>query len=113
MVRLATPIIRGIARCLAPLLRRVQVEGVSMVPTYAPGEFVWVRRTWRPPTVGSVVVARDPETPQREVVKRVIARRSGRVSLQGDNTEVSRDSRNYGDVPISSVKWRVVPQRRP
>jgi len=113
MVRLATPIIRGIARCIAPLVRRVQVEGLSMVPTYGPGEYVWVRRIWWPPKIGSVVATRDPEEPSREIVKRVIARRSGHVSLLGDNSEVSRDSRTYGDVPMSAVRWLVVPQRRP
>jgi signal peptidase I len=113
MVRLATPIINGIARLIAPVVRRVRIEGVSMVPTYGPGEYVWVRRMWRPPAIGTVVVARDPEVANREVVKRVAAQRSGYVTLRGDNAEVSRDSRDYGEIAIKDVKWQVIPQRRP
>lgn len=113
MVRLATPIIRGIARLLAPVVRRVRIEGVSMVPTYSPGEYVWVRRMLGAPEVGTVVSTIDPESSSREVIKRVVSRRPGFVTLQGDNADVSRDSRSYGDVPTRNVKWRVVPQRRP
>ena len=113
MVRLATPFIRGIARCISPVVRRVRIDGLSMVPTYGPGEYVWLRRIWWPPRLGAVVATRDPDEPNREVIKRVVARHSGRVRLQGDNAAVSRDSRVYGDLPMTAVRWLVVPQRRP
>lgn len=113
MVRLATPFIRGTARLFSPVLRRVRIEGVSMIPAYGPGEYVWVRRSWRSPRVGTVVATRDPEAPNREIVKRVISVRTGFVTLEGDNREVSRDSRSFGDIAARGVKWRVIPQRRP
>lgn len=113
MVRLATPVIRGIARFVSPMMRRVRIEGVSMVPTYGPGEYVWVRRTWRSPSVGLVVAVRDPDDATREVIKRVVNCRLGLVTLQGDNAQVSRDSRVYGDIAVRDVRWRVIPQRRP
>jgi type IV secretory pathway protease TraF len=35
------------------------------------------------------------------------------VVLAGDNREASRDSRDFGPVPVRQVKWVVWPHRRP
>ena len=120
MVRLATPIIRGIARCIAPFLRRVKVEGLSMVPTYAPGEYLWaVRRSLIPRRlrVGDVVFFPDPDDPQRELLKRVSEFRwtilNYDVELLGDNQEASRDSREFGPISSRHVKWVALPNRQP
>lgn len=120
MVRLATGVISLAARVLAPVIRRVRVEGLSMVPTYAPGEYLWaVRRVVIPRylRVGDVVLCPDPDNPQRELLKRVDDVRWAVVNydvvLAGDNREASRDSRDFGPVPVRQVKWVVWPHRRP
>ena len=119
MVRLATAAISLAARGLSPLIRRVRVEGLSMVPTYAPGEYVWaLRRILQPRKlrVGDVVICRDPDFPDRELVKRVSeiqGEADVEVVLAGDNREASRDSRDFGAVSPNQVKWVILPNRRP
>lgn len=120
MVRLATGATTLAARALSPLVRRVRVEGVSMIPAYAPGEYLWaVRRFLHPRALrpGDVVISPDPEAPGREIVKRVSEVRGSRcnydVVLTGDNREASRDSRVFGAVPVRQVKWIVRPNRPP
>ena len=43
----------------------------------------------------------------RELVKRVAALDGGALTILGDNP-ASTDSRTFGPVPASSVRWRVV-----
>lgn len=120
MVRLATRALAGFVRCFSPFVRRVRVEGSSMTPTYAPGEYLWaVRRVLIPRSlrVGDVVVCSDPEVPTRELVKRVGEVRVGIGSVElvlvGDHREASRDSRAFGPVPLHHVKWVIQPHRPP
>jgi type IV secretory pathway protease TraF len=90
-----------------------------MVPTYAPGEYVWaVRRFLYPGNLqGRIVICPDPDSPDRELVKRVSEIRRTDVSddvvLGGDNHEASRDSRVFGTVPLRRITWVVMPNRRP
>jgi nickel-type superoxide dismutase maturation protease len=91
---------------------RVAVDGVSMVPTLAPGEWVLVRRGVAP-RPGAVVVVRRPE---RLVVKRVVRLTGdGRVWVEGDNAAASDDSRTWGAVDpgaiVGEVRWRYHPTR--
>ena len=79
-----------------------------MVPTLRPGDRLLVeigsyRR--RPPSVGEVVVLVDPEQPNRWLVKRIASVNpdSATVNVRGDATEVARDSRRFGPVPIRSL----------
>ena len=120
MVRLATPFIRGIARGISPFLRRVQVEGFSMAPTYMPGEYLWAIRRFLIPRrlrVGDVVFCPDPDNPRRELLKRVGEFRwtilNYDVVLLGDNHEASRDSREFGPISCRRIKWVALPNRRP
>ncbi|MGC8498641.1 MAG: S26 family signal peptidase [Acidimicrobiales bacterium] len=92
--------------------RRVEVEGLSMTPTYRPGERVLVVRRWRPVRPGDVVLARDPRDPHRWLLKRCLARRGDAVDLRGDNAAVSTDSRDFGDVSSRAIGWLVVRPRR-
>ncbi len=90
---------------------RVAVRGPSMIPALAPGEQVLARRAVRIRT-GAVVVVRRPHGYD---VKR-IARVSGdEVWVEGDNREVSTDSRTYGAVRtsdvVAEVRWRYWPPR--
>ena len=97
---------------LGVVYRRVAVEGLSMVPTVAPGQRVTVVRRWRPVRAGDVVVVRDPRAPSRLLLKRCVARVGRMVDLRGDNEAVSTDSRDFGLVPGRDVRWLVLGLRR-
>ena len=79
-----------------------------MEPTIVDGQRVTAIRRWRRPRVGDVVVAVDPTDHSRLLVKRVRAVDAERVELGGDNATFSTDSRDYGPVPISQVRWIVL-----
>jgi nickel-type superoxide dismutase maturation protease len=75
-----------------------------MQPTLEPGDRLLVL-TWARPRVSDVVVVRDPEWRSTFMVKRVASiTAAGEVVVQGDNPNVSRDSRHFGPVP----RWLVV-----
>jgi nickel-type superoxide dismutase maturation protease len=64
--------------------------------------------------VGDVVVARRPDCPQLEIIKRIQAiDGSGACFLAGDNADRSTDSRDFGPVPrdqiVARVRWRYWP----
>ena len=91
-------------------LDAVVVTGKSMVPTLEPGDRLFVEaRSYRrrSPLPGEIVLAADPRAPHRELVKRVAALEGGAVTILGDNP-ASTDSRTFGLVPASSVRWRVL-----
>ena len=100
-----------------------------MHPTLEPGDRLYVDRTayrHRPPAVGDIVVTRDPTLPRRYLVKRVApdparvgggAASPGSLYLLGDDPGASRDSRQFGAVPLAQVVGRVYrcydpPERR-
>lgn len=87
------------------------VQGESMTPTLQPGDRVlvdlWSYRR-RPPSPGEVVLLQ-----RREAV--TLVKRIGRghpppgfLHVLGDNPARSRDSRQFGPVPVDSVRGRVV-----
>ena len=81
--------------CQRPLVRLVEVEGISMQPTFAPGErLLFVRRHFQR---DSIVLAEAGE--DGLVVKRVVDVTDGHVHLVGDNTEHSA----VYDLPRSAV----------
>jgi signal peptidase I len=91
--------------------RRFRVEDESMRPTLEPGDYVlvnrWAYRT-RAPARGDLVVVRDPEAPERFLVKRVSAADDpSHIDVGGDNDRVSRDSRVFGPVPLEKVVGKV------
>jgi len=95
--------------------RRVVVRDESMLPNLRPGDRLLVDPAAyreKPPRYGDLVVLRDPEAPDRLLVKRVgmlatdhSAR--GQVYVLGDNPPLSRDSRAFGAVPVSALVGRV------
>lgn len=94
----------------ALVLRRVEVEGDSMVPSLLAGDrLLAVRVTSAPP--GALVVVADPRLPVRKLVKRVAAADEQGLFVQGDNPRASTDSRAFG--PVSSVWARVVYRYHP
>lgn len=92
-------------------LHRFRIEDESMRPTLEPGDYVFVNEwayRFRPPTPGDLVVVRDPENPARFLVKRVSeATGATNVELVGDNRELSRDSREFGPVPLERIVGKV------
>jgi nickel-type superoxide dismutase maturation protease len=123
---LAAAVLGGVAAILLALRRAVdvvEVRGGSMAPALLAGdrllvESVTYRR--RRPRPGEVVLARDPRSPQRELIKRIAAVDpvAASVILAGDAPDASTDSRAFGPVPLNLVRWRAVgrywpPRRRP
>ena len=88
-------------------LRRVEVAGDSMRPALLPGDRLLVWR-WGRLQVGDLLALRDPRSGQL-IVKRLQARASGgALSVAGDNSDQSTDSRHFGPVSNKSVVGRVV-----
>ena len=64
--------------------------------------------------VGDVVVARRPDRPELEIIKRIAAiDAGGAIVLEGDNPAASTDSRQFGPVTrehiVARVRWRYWP----
>jgi signal peptidase I len=87
---------------------RVEVEGGSMLPTFAPGDRLLLVRRWRPVRTGDLVIVPDPRDEARRLVKRARATHGDDVEVLGDNAEASTDSRAFGPVPASSITYFVV-----
>jgi nickel-type superoxide dismutase maturation protease len=96
---------------------RVAVQGESMRPTLAPGDFLVALGGLRPRR-GALVVVEHPERPGFEVVKRVVGLPGDRVGdrplapgelwVEGDHPGASTDSRAFGPVPAGAVRGVVV-----
>ncbi len=80
------------------------VEGLSMVPAYAPGERVIVKYG-ASYEVGDVVLV---DFKDRIDIKRVKQISGDQVFIEGDNTAVSVDSRQYGAVKNTRVIAKVI-----
>ena len=84
-------------------LRLYRVAGDSMLPTYKPGELL-IGYRWGRPKPGEVVVVHHP----RPIIKRLKSIHGRALWLEGDNAEVSIDSRQFGPVPISNLEAVIV-----
>lgn len=110
----------AVAAILIAFTRRFEryaVSGASMAPTLLPGDWVVVDRAAyrvRPPAPGHVVLALDPRSPARELVKRVVVYDPlDGAWIEGDNPAASTDSRVFGPIPpvgiLGRVRWRYWP----
>ncbi len=112
--------------CLRFKPSRVEIEGGSMAPTLAPGDWalVVVPARYRR---GDVVVVEHPGRPGYEMVKRLEGLPGDRVAerllgddelwVEGDYEPASTDSRHFGPVHADALKAKVLlvywpPQRR-
>lgn len=90
--------------------RMAVVSGLSMIPTLAPGERLLVRLDG-PIVLGDIVVF---EHSDQFDVKRILRIEADGVFVQGDNDQVSTDSRMYGLIPhddvLGSVTYRLWPK---
>ncbi len=92
-------------------LARFRVDDHSMEPALRPGDYILAHR-WAyrrdAPRPGDVVVLRNPEAPTQFLVKRVMSydTQAGLFVL-GDNETQSRDSRQFGMVPLHLVVGKV------
>lgn len=89
----------------------VEVHGGSMAPALLPGDRLLVEsRSYlsRPPRPGEIVLAADPRKSDRELIKRVasVDEDAAAADLRGDATDESTDSRDFGSVPLSAIRWR-------
>lgn len=80
-----------------------RVVGESMEPALVAGQIVVAWR--KKPKVGDIVVAK---VSGREVIKRVTKSDTKRLYLLGENIAKSTDSREYGWIPIASVRGVVI-----
>lgn len=81
-----------------------QSDGLSMIPTYAPGERVLIRYGAQV-AVGDVVLLRHMD---RTEIKRVKSIDTDGIWVEGDNDLVSTDSRTYGSVPSQAIIAKVI-----
>jgi nickel-type superoxide dismutase maturation protease len=89
----------------------VEVHGGSMAPALLPGDRLLVEsRSYlsRSPRPGEVVLAADPRKSDRELIKRVatVDEAAAAADLRGDAPDESTDSREFGAVPLSTIRWR-------
>ena len=82
-----------------------------MVPTLLPGDRLLFRRVWRSSSlaVGMVVCFQYPRRGEdRWLVKRIASLDNGLAEVAGDNTTASTDSREFGSIPLSELRWVLV-----
>ncbi len=109
-----------IRRLLRSWAARVAVDGDSMQPTLAPGDWLLADpEAYRQaaPAVGELVLVPDPRASSRLLVKRVGAvYEGGELWLKGDAGDASTDSDAFGSVSSANVvgqPWfRYWPPRR-
>lgn len=86
-------------------LGTVKVDGSSMEPTFAIGD--WLLVLWgAKPRIGAVVVAAQADG--MLVLKRVMRRVDEGWWLEGDNAIASSDSRQLGPYGPNQIKGRVL-----
>ena len=89
----------------------VEVRGGSMAPALLPGDRLLVEsRSYlgRAPRPGEIVLAADPRHGDRELIKRVttVDEAAAAVDLRGDAPDKSTDSREFGAVALTNIRWR-------
>ncbi len=92
---------------------RVRVDGFSMLPTLHDGEFVLVNRLayqTGTPTRGDIIVFRSVNTPDLDLIKRVIGLPGDKVLIQGGRVIVNGQTLNepyINAAPNYGGEWQV------
>lgn len=86
------------------ICRPVCVQGYSMYPTLEPGTTLFLNTLDKTPKIGDIVVV-EPLIcfGGKTVIKRVVDVRDGEIFLEGDNKEISYDSRNVGWIKTEHI----------
>lgn len=79
-----------------------------MEPSIHNGELLLARRSMRGLVPGQVVVLTNPVRPHLIEIKRLIRESEDGWWVEGDNRELSIDSRSYGCVKPSAIRGVVV-----
>ncbi len=77
-----------------------------MAPSVSEGDAVFASSLFRPGP-GDIGIVRDPEDAGRLLLKRIARIEEGYCWVEGDNKGQSRDSRQFGPVPLHTVLGRV------
>ena len=88
-----------------------KVKEQSMEPSFKEGDFVLVDRMsyfFSKPRVGHIVVAKHPHHSKMLLLKRIVKEEGDRYWLQGDNSLVSSDSRQFGWVKKPFLIGKVI-----
>lgn len=93
---------------------RVRVDGFSMVPTLQDGEYVLVNRLAytndKLPAHGDIIVFVSPQTPDLDLIKRVIGLPEDKIKISGGKVEVNGQVLNepyIAAAPIYNGEWSV------
>ena len=76
-----------------------------MEPTLRDGDWLLID-TAATPSVGQLIVARDPREPERLLIKRVAASHADGLMLAGDHAAHAPESEWIGPVPFEAVVGR-------
>jgi phage repressor protein C with HTH and peptisase S24 domain len=87
-----------------PILLIRRVHGESMQPSLKPGQIVLASGLFRQLSPQQVVIIRHQGL---EKIKRIERLRQGHVFVVGDNPRASRDSHQFGWLPLDTVVARV------
>jgi len=87
-------------------IMRFKVEERSMEPTLYPGDTILARKYFNL-RKGDVVIFKHPEK-EIKLVKRVAKIENGRYLVEGDNKEMSSDSRKFGMIERESIIGKVM-----
>jgi len=86
------------------VIKIVKVRGESMLPTFAPDDYLILTKA-RALRSGFVVLVDHPK--YGTIVKRVKSVAGDAVTLEGDNLSESTSSEDMGDVPLKHIRGRV------
>lgn len=91
--------------CLISVFRPISVHGESMCPTLQNGDTLICNTKNTNPKIGDIVVIKPSfkAVPDKFIIKRVIDIKDNQIFIQGDNTNNSYDSRNFGWINIDQV----------
>lgn len=83
-----------------------KVKGRSMEPNFREYDIVLVTNIFRP-AIDDVVVVKDPQTNHR-LLKRITKIQGKRFFVEGDNYELSTDSRHFGFLSRKQIQAKVL-----
>ncbi len=87
-----------------------RVFGHSMMPTILPGQRVLVSGVpylFTKPKKGDIVLLKDPQN-KSYLVKRIVCVHVGTYTVLGDNSQDSKDSRQFGEIHESAIIGKVL-----